>query len=267
MDSQQLHAGHETTTTQESPKSPSTSTQNTGHTFVKQPKIGRCIVGIDLGTTRLAIATTEELYLPGKPSRSPQVFENWIAQYQGGDKSPSTSLYYEKGRPLPVTGNSLRTLYRDPTFQPDRLIRLLKLMFHDHNDDPTIKKAQNRVQRQLDREGKTADSALHDLAQIILGELLDDRDNEVSWLRQTYDRFDQLDLEIVITVPPGRSTVDHDRVRRAFMQKGVTSTQVFMESEPAAMFRSWVDKGENDRDWAVSSNLLPHFMIPYLFMI
>lgn len=247
-----MPGSHETSTRQESSKSPSTSTQDASPSLKKQPKIGRCIIGIDLGTTRLAIATTEELYQPGKPNRSPQVFENWIAQYQGGDKSPSTSLYYEKGRTLPVTGNSLRTLYRDRTFQPDRLIRLLKLMFHDHNNDPTIKKAQDRVQRQLDREGKTADSALHDLAQIILGELLDDRYNEISWLRQTYDRFDQLDLEIVITVPPGRSTVDHARVRQAFIQKGISSTQVFIESEPAAMFRSWVHKGENDRDWAVS---------------
>lgn len=221
----------------------------------RSPPLGRLIVGIDVGTTHLAIATAEVPYGPkttkSQRASQPLVFDEWIASFEGsGLAYPLTALYYEPGNALPLTGNSLEAIRYRPEFDSERLIRLLKLQFHDHNNDPVVVAAQARVQGQLNQINKTADEALADFAKVILNQLLD----SPSGLRQQYDHFDRLDLEIVITVPPGRSTVDHARVRQAFTQGTITSTQVFLESEPAAMFRSWVNVGKDTRDWVVSSS-------------
>lgn len=224
----------------------------------KPTKIGKLIIGIDLGTTRVAVATKEALYTKSSGFRSkdmPKIFCHWPAAAFSGDyRFPSTAIYYKNRNVPPVTGNDLTLLIEDPAFEPARLIRQLKMLFHSHNNDPTTIAMHNRVQQQLARVGKNADEALYDLAKVILDLLLKDCDGNGCQLSKEYDRFQQLDLELVIAVPPGRSAVDHARVRQAFIQGPIMSTSVYIESEPAAMFRSWVYDGQITRDWAVSSS-------------
>lgn len=73
-------------------------------------------------------------------------------------------------------------------------------------------------------------------------------------LRLTYPRFDELKVEIVVAVPPGRSTVVHEEVRQAFVQGFITSNDVSLTSEPASMFCSWVHDHESSQDWKVCDN-------------
>lgn len=42
---------------------------------------------------------------------------------------------------------------------------------------------------------------------------------------------------------------------QAFIQGRISSTAVALESEPAALFRDWVQEGKDDQDWVVSSVL------------
>lgn len=204
----------------------------------------------------MAVATKEVLYAKSPHPREdllPKIFCHWPAAALSGDyRFPSTAIYYKSCNVTPITGNDLTLLVEDPAFEPSRLIRQLKMLFHNHNNDPTTISMHNKVQQQLARVGKKADEALYDLAKVILDLLLEDRDGTGCQLSKEYDRFQQLDLELVIAVPPGRSTVDHARVRQAFIQGLITSTAVYVESEPAAMFRSWVHDGQITRDWAVS---------------
>jgi hypothetical protein len=188
----------------------------------------------------------------GSQEYKPHIFNEWKGARHGGSKFPSTSLYYENDHALPITGNALGGLFHSPNFHPEKHIRLLKMMFHDSNMDATIEAVQARVQKQLDNVNKSANDALRDLASFILAELLEDRGGG-SYLQRKYPDFHQLDLELVITVPPGRSTIDHDRVLRAFAQRSIPLSAIFLESEPAAMFRSWVYSGESTKQWKVSN--------------
>lgn len=178
-----------------------------------------------------------------------RVFTEWIGGYQQRLNFPSTIIYYETANLLPVTGNWLETLTLQPNFRPENQIKLLKLQYHDHCNDPTIVSSQDYVKRQLHRINKTADQAMHDYVQVVYQELF-------KGLREQYENFDRLRLEIVITVPPERSTLDHARYREAFCQGPVSSEQIFIESEPAAMFRSWAHERIDDRDWVVGKNYL-----------
>lgn len=63
--------------------------------------------------------------------------------------------------------------------------------------------------------------------------------------------FAKEQIEIVVTVPPGRSVLPHDEVHEAFLQEPIGKGQVFLVSEPEAMFRSWVHDGANSQDFVV----------------
>lgn len=101
------------------------------------------------------------------------------------------------------------------------------------------------------------DQALRDLSKSILDHLfVEEVKGRGSVLANIYDRLDQLDIELVITVPPGRSTVDHARVRQAFIYGPIKHTSIYVESEPAAMFRHWVHDGSVTRDWAINKSFV-----------
>lgn len=140
-----------------SPESPNPQTPN-------QPANGRLIVGIDLGTTRCAVATAE-VRRPGS------IFEVTVHDFSPDAHSkhvpyPPTSLYYKEGTRLPATGTDVKKILKASSsrrdFDPDSLFRLWKLMFHSHQNDDSIKEIQADIQRQLDALGKTAYDLLHD---------------------------------------------------------------------------------------------------------
>ncbi|KAE8452472.1 hypothetical protein EG329_000374 [Mollisiaceae sp. DMI_Dod_QoI] len=224
--------------------------------------VGKLIVGIDVGTTQCAVATAELLYSKQKGQQvqaCPRIklFEGWLGFYMNYKPTPRTAMYYQDDD-SPLTGNDLEQLFADvnpKVYRPDRLIRLWKLMFHHHQNKPIIQDIQARIQKQLDKLGKTADDLMKDWARLLLDQLFTDGSG-VSSLRQNYENFDKLDLELVIAVPPGRSTIAHEQVLQAFVQGPISSTAVSLESEPAALFRNWVHEGEDDQNWIVGKRYL-----------
>ncbi|KUJ15479.1 uncharacterized protein LY89DRAFT_783615 [Mollisia scopiformis] len=224
--------------------------------------VGRLIVGIDVGTTQCAVATAEILYGKqngGKAQSTPRVklYEGWIGFYMNHSSTPCTAMYYEEDG-TPLTGNDLQPLFDNAnpkSYRPDRLIRLWKLMFHHHQNKALIANIQGQIQKQLDMLGKTMDDLMRDWARLLFDHLFTEGSG-ISSLRQIYPKFDQLDLELVVAVPPGRSTIAHEQVLQSFIQGPIKSTTVSLESEPAALFRNWVQEGENDQDWVVGKRYL-----------
>ncbi|KAJ5035441.1 uncharacterized protein L3040_007909 [Drepanopeziza brunnea f. sp. 'multigermtubi'] len=226
-------------------------------------KLGKFVIGIDMGTTQSAIAIGQLFYpVDGKaqPPCNIRLHSDSAGSYQEGAHRrlyPSTFLYYDEDG-TPITGHGLDRVFDNPdpsSYEPARLFRLWKLMFHSHNDDPQILKIQTKIQEQLDGLGKTRDDLIRDWATFILEDLGIVGSKSHSYLRGQYANFDRFDIEVVVAVPPGRTTIAHAEVLRAFIQSPLTCTSVSLESEPAAMFRSWLE-GENPEDWEVGRTYL-----------
>ncbi|KAI9046587.1 hypothetical protein LZ554_009331 [Drepanopeziza brunnea f. sp. 'monogermtubi'] len=216
-------------------------------------KLGKFVIGIDMGTTQSAIAIGQLFYpVDGKAQPPPNIrlHSDSAGSYQEGAHRrlyPSTFLYYDEDG-TPITGHGLDRVFDNPdpsSYEPARLFRLWKLI---HNDDPQILKIQTKIQEQLDRLGKTRDDLIRDWATFILEDLGIVGSKSHSYLRGQYANFDRFDIEVVVAVPPGRTTIAHAEVLRAFIRSPLTCTSVSLESEPAAMFRSWLE-GENPEDW------------------
>jgi hypothetical protein len=220
-----------------------------------------------VGTTQCAVATAEILYgkeESRKAGSNPRIklYEGWVGFYMNHIATPRTALYYEEDG-SPLTGNDLQPLFDDAnpnTYRPERLIRLWKLMFHHPQNEPVILNIQARIQKQLDTLGKTTDDLIRDFARLLLDHLFTETSG-ISSLRQIYENFPKLDIELVVAVPPGRSTIAHEQVLQAFVQGSISSTAVSLESEPAALFRNWVHEGEDDQNWIVRILCFPgHYL-------
>ncbi|KAF8862905.1 hypothetical protein BDZ45DRAFT_670808 [Acephala macrosclerotiorum] len=222
--------------------------------------IGELIIGVDIGTTQVAVATAERLYAkdPNRPAPKIKLYNGWLGFYMNRSETPSTAMYYNEDGSA-ITGNTLQRLINnaDPTaYDPDHLIRLWKFMFHHHQGDSRMIDIQSRTQEQLRLLGhKTHTDLLKDWVGILFDQLFIDGKG-VSSLRQTYKNFDNLDLKVVVAVPPGRETIAHAEVLQAFVQGPITSTDVSLESEPAALFRAWVQENEDEEDWVVGKRYL-----------
>lgn len=104
--------------------------------------------------------------------------------------------------------------------------------------------------------GKTPNDVIRDWASLIFHYLFNEK-RSINLLSQIYENFPKLDIELVIAVPPGRTTIVHEQVQQAFVQGPISSsTMVSLESEPAALFRNWVHEREDDQNWIVSSFLV-----------
>ncbi|CZS89770.1 uncharacterized protein RAG0_01038 [Rhynchosporium agropyri] len=226
--------------------------------------IGKLYIGIDMGTTQCAVATAEVFYPPHpRANQTPRVilFEGWNGTYQDGSQKrtyPSTSMYYQEDGTA-VTGHDVEVLEKlqDPSvFKPARHIRLWKLMLHETHGDLHTETIQARIQAQLDSLGLTSDDLVRDWASYIFHVLGVTANGDKSMLKSQYDNFDRLEKIVVIAVPPGRTTIAHAQVTQAFVQAPLTSTSVSLESEPAAMFRSWVENRKDDQDWVEGSTYL-----------
>jgi hypothetical protein len=171
-------------------------------------------------------------------------------------------------QPLPKTGNILEALFKTPgsrSFDLGNHFRQWKLLFHDHKDDPATKKLQDDLHSRLVHAGKTRLNLLEDWVRIIFDEVFVLRDNGLYTLKGSsdYGSFMKKQIEIVVTVPPGRDVLAHDEVREAFVQEPVGPGQVFLVSEPEAMFRSYIHDGADIRDfkvliipWLIYQNIL-----------
>jgi len=241
---------------------------------------GKLILAIDVGTTRVAVAWSlvdhdNMMYPPSqygpKPSEVTTVTD-WTGNlgkndnFDVDDPFPTVDLYYESLDDLPITGHILETSLRGVMpFDPNRYFHLWKILFHDRKN-PTTSTIQNRLLTQLSLlDNKTPSALFKDFVKILYRQLIIEHDDSLPHLR-TYinglvEDFDDLDLEIVVTVPPGRSSLDHYLVKNAFCQSGIKSSQIFLVSEPHALFRWWVNR-QQDRPWKVrQAALLSQFTL------
>ena len=221
---------------------------------------GRLIIGIDSGTTRCAVAysavthSLEGLPLSDYRQNKPDIkaYIEWAGYNEGKNNFPTTALYYEFLDWLPTTGHALGSIFDNPdpkSLEVPRLFRLWKLLFHNA-DDPTTRRIQEPMLRQLALIGKTPQDLLRDWVEVVYRELI--TEGHLSKLRNLCDDFMELDLEIVVPVPPGRSAIAHDQVLKAFTQRPVSGGQVSLVSEPEALFRIWVHE-EKTSEWQVRS--------------
>lgn len=107
-----------------------------------------------------------------------------------------------------MTGNDLEMAFKSPSsknFDMNKHFRQWKLLFHDDQSDPTIKKIQDELFLKLDLLGKTRLDLLQDWVKLIYKVLLIPQHDGLYCLKESIGRFDKKDIEIVVTVPPGRS--------------------------------------------------------------
>ena len=116
-------------------------------------------------------------------------------------------------RGIPITGNDLERVFRkvsksaSPSTRIDlnKHFRQWKLLFHDDQSDPSIKKIQDELFLKLALLGKTRLDILRDWVKLIYKDLLIPEKDGLYSLNKSIGRFDKKDIEIVVTVPPGRS--------------------------------------------------------------
>jgi hypothetical protein len=130
-----------------------------------------------------------------------------------------------------------------------------KRMFHSAEDDPVITEIQAQMLEKLNRLGKTPVDLLQNWVSATYDDLFERKSNGQLRLKGEED-YRNMDLEIVVAVPPGRSPEMHEQVRRAFAQRGVERKQVTLVSEPECTFRSWVHAGRDLVNWKPNSKYL-----------
>lgn len=225
-----------------------------GHRFSNSPS--KLVIGIDLATTRCCLATGQRL-LHERHDESPpavKLYMCWNASYEGGAKWPITAMLYDSPDGLPKTGNNLEVAFKGPRakgFDLDKHFRQWKLLFHDDQSDPSTKRIQEDLLKKLKLLGKTRVELLKDWVRVIYNELLRAGEDGRYFLNNSAGGFSKENIEIVVTVPPGRSVLAHNEVREAFVQNPIAKHQVFLVSEPEAMFRSWVNDYTDPQEFKV----------------
>ncbi|TGO24645.1 hypothetical protein BPAE_0098g00350 [Botrytis paeoniae] len=199
---------------------------------------GRLIMGVDMGTTRGAVA---DLLLPGGDQElghlhepEPFLFADWKGSWGSGDEFPLTALYYSENdqeEALPMTGHELRMLLDSAIpFNTERFFPLWKLLFHDSRD-PITASLQKPMLARLEKLNKTREDLLRDWVSIVYKELIYDSFGNLPALRKgMIPNLEDLKIEVIVPVPPGRSTVAHEQVRNALVQGPITSKQVSLVS-------------------------------------
>ncbi|KAG4436250.1 hypothetical protein IFR05_008269 [Cadophora sp. M221] len=231
-----------------------------------RPPVGRLIVGVDTGTTQCGVAhaavthSMESFPLSDYDTKEPEIrsFEEWPGSDYKVARCPSTSLHYRPGNRLPLTGHRLDyCLSNAPReIERERFFRLWKLLFHPA-DDLTIQEIQRRLAIQLAGIEKSPQDLLRDWVELLYKDLItkDPANENLRQLTRMYDFSGKLDIEIVVPVPPGRSAIAHAQVRDAFVQGGITRSQVSLVSEPEALFRYWVHE-ERTHPWVPGQRFL-----------
>ncbi|TGO87213.1 hypothetical protein BPOR_0242g00110 [Botrytis porri] len=130
---------------------------------------GRLIMGIDMGTTRGAVA---DLLIPSGDQKlghqhepEPFLFADWKGSWGSGDEFSPTALYYNENNQeeaLPVTANELRMLLDSAIpFNTERFFPLWKLLFHDIRN-PVTASLQKPMLARLEKLNKTREDLSRD---------------------------------------------------------------------------------------------------------
>ncbi|KAK6596350.1 Chaperone protein DnaK [Botrytis cinerea] len=227
---------------------------------------GRLIMGIDMGTTRGAVA---DLLLPDgnqelghQHEPEPFLFADWKGSWGSGDEFPLTALYYNENdqqETLPMTGHELRMLLDSATpFNTERFFPIWKLLFHDSRD-PVTASLQKPMLARLEKLNKTREDLLRDWVSIVYKELIYDSFGNLPALRKgVIPDLEDLKIEVIVPVPPGRSTIAHEMVRNALVQGPITSEQVFLVSEPECSFGWWchIEAEKGQHEWKIGTRYI-----------
>ncbi|KAE9366137.1 hypothetical protein N431DRAFT_430296 [Stipitochalara longipes BDJ] len=215
-------------------------------------------IGIDLATTRCCLATGQRLLVEDHNAPDVKLYGGWEDSYEAGSKWPITAVLYNSQK-VPKTGNGLEMAFKGPksrNFDMERHFRQWKLLFHDDQSDPTVKTIRDDLFRKLAHLKMTRLDLLRDWVKLIYKDLLVRHDDGLFSLKESIGRFDMKDIEIAVTVPPGRSVLAHDQVHEAFMLNPIGRGQVFLVSEPEAMFRSWLHDGANPNEFKIGGRYM-----------
>jgi len=120
-------------------------------------------------------------------------------------------LYNSQG--IPITGNDLEMAFKSRTsrnFDMNKHFRQWKLLFHDDQSDPTIKDIQEELTSKLNRLGKNRLQLLQDWVELIYTALLIRQADGTYSLDNSIGCFSKEDIQIIVTVPPGRSVWESD---------------------------------------------------------
>jgi hypothetical protein len=222
-----------------------------GHRFT-QTSSG-VVVGIDLATTRCCLATglrfENEKKIPWQSIPTPQVCFCWSDTNSEGTRWPPTALLYRNDG-TPRTGSKLETEFKSPLarhFDMKKYFRQWKLLFHDPQNNPNLIKIQDQLNAQLVALGKKRTDLLDDWVRLTYDQLFIEGKDGLYSLRGSHGHFKKEDIEIAVTVPPGRSVLAHNEVRDGFIQGPIGPGQVSLVSEPEAMFRSWIHDAAQDK--------------------
>lgn len=82
---------------------------------------------------------------------------------------------------------------------------------------------------------------MDDFARAVMDKLIPGLKRQLSGYGEDFDSFK---VELVLAVPPGRSENDYQAMRKAFARSPFSKPNIFMVSEPEAVFRSWVATGQ-----------------------
>ncbi|KAH8756517.1 hypothetical protein BGZ57DRAFT_772360 [Hyaloscypha finlandica] len=214
----------------------------------------KIIISIDLATTRCCLATGQRLLVEdhSHPPAGVKLYTPWTDSYEAGSKWPITAILYNS-EGLPKTGNKLEMAFKSTSasrrFDMNKHFRQWKLLFHDDQNDAAIREIQDDLSWKLDLLGKTRLGLLQDWVKLIYEDIFIVQNDGRYSLKESIGCFDKKDVEIVVTVPPGRSVLAHDQVHEAFIQEPIGKGQVFLVSEPEAMFRSWIQGGADPQDF------------------
>jgi hypothetical protein len=189
--------------------------------------------------------------IPWQSIPTPQLCFCWDDSISEGTRWPPTALlYHDDGGPQ--TGPKLETAFKSPAarhFDMKKYFRQWKLLFHDSQDNPNLIKIQDQLNAQLRALEKNRTDLLFDWVRLTYDKLFIKGYDGLYSLTGSHGHFKKEDIEIVVTVPPGRSVLASDEVRDGFIQGPIGPGQVSLVSEPEAMFRSWVhDAAEKSPD-------------------
>jgi hypothetical protein len=175
--------------------------------FSKRPS--NTVIAIDLATTRSCLAIGQRLLLEDHNITPPDVklYTCWTDAYEAGSKWPITAMLYNS-QGVPSTGNDLEMAFKSRAsrnFDMNKHFRQWKLLFHDDQSDVAIKRIQDELYSKLSLLEKTRLQLLQDWVKLIYTDLLKAQGNGLYSLNDSIGSFDKQDIEIVVTVPPGRS--------------------------------------------------------------
>jgi len=170
----------------------------------------KIIISIDLATTRCCLATGQRLLVEdhSHPPAGVKLYTPWTDSYEAGSKWPITAILYNS-EGLPKTGNKLEMAFKSTSasrrFDMNKHFRQWKLLFHDDQNDATIREIQDDLSWKLDLLGQTRLGLLRDWVKLIYEDIFIVQNDGRYSLKESIGCFDKKDVEIVVTVPPGRS--------------------------------------------------------------